>query len=169
MKPSGPGDFFKHPLGWWRDSSFGRGESPTSLLASDTGWAGVLGHVITSCRGWRSGLHSDLAWLVWGQRFLWCLVRSSRAVIVYEFSLLLASPFPGPLAGDSGLLLGKLVYPWAFLGCQFLQLQIWAVWGKKRSRELIAVSFLRSLGSLPSSLYLSGPFYVCFIYSTQDF
>lgn len=59
----------------------------------------------------------------------------SRAVIVWKFSVMCSCPFPGPLARESGLLLGVFFFfglcSSAFLSPWLLQQQVWEMWGNK--------------------------------------
>lgn len=62
-------------------------------------------------------------------------------------------------------------YPLLFLGGQFLQLQIWAIRGKKTQRtHHLVIPWVRGpLASLPPSLSLSEAFHVRLIRNAQAF
>lgn len=146
----------------------GNNESVGSdLTFSDITLEVLLGHLITALQGWRSSLPTHSCLLCVEMMFSW-----SSAVILKKFFLaqLSFSSFFG--YRDQAFVRAIYLCLLPFPSFQFLQLQIWSIWGKKKAQGTHHCVFLciaRFLAHQPSSLYLSECYYAWFTHNVQGF
>ena len=141
---------------------------------SDTFPAQRMGHLITAWQGWNEGITLGLCWCESGTASFFYDVCWKKAIIAKSIlscqtstSCFLVLQLEKPsFSWDF------IVYTWWYLDCQLLQVQIWYIWGKKKSQgtQYSAVACMsRPLANLPFSFTFLELCYICFIYSVQGF